>query len=344
MNARTVVGARFMTAGRMYFFEPGDVQDLAVNEWVVVQTELGLDAARVQILPTDSPLVQVDPPLGHVVRKVSPADKFEMAKQKRREPEATEEATRRSRLRDLPIKILGADWQLDGANLTLFYSSEERADVGALATDLAAHFGSRVEMRKMGARDETKVMTGVGTCGRELCCSSWLDKFSNISIRMAKEQDLPLNQSKLTGVCGRLKCCLIYELETYQEVRGKLPKLGETFHIPSCVSGACGTGGCAQTQGVSMTKEQIVVGMAESLGGARVTLTAEELGVTFDPVPAHIKGVGSYGGDEVPRQERPTPLPAGPGSGKRRRRRRGGRRGGGGGGGTGPVGGGGEPA
>lgn len=347
MNTRTVVGARFMTAGRMYFFEPGEVTDLAMNDWVVVQTELGLDAARVQILPTDSPLVQVDPPLGRVVRKASASDRVEMGRQKRREPEAVETTARLARERVLPIRVLGADWQLDGSNLTIFYSSDERADVAELAADLAAHFGTRIEMRKMGARDETKVMTGVGTCGRELCCSSWLDKFSNISIRMAKEQDLPLNQSKLTGVCGRLKCCLIYELETYQEVKGKLPKLGETFHIPSCVSGACGTGGCAQTQGVSMTKEAITVGMAESLGGARLTLTAEELGVTFDPVPAHTKGVGSYGGDEVPRLERPTPLPAGPGGGKRKRRRRGGRRssgGGGGGGGTEPAGGEGEPA
>jgi hypothetical protein len=177
----------------------------------------------------------------------------------------------------------------------------------------------------LGARDETKILTGVGTCGRELCCSSWLDKFSNISIRMAKDQDLPLNQSKLTGVCGRLKCCLIYELETYQEVKGKLPKLGDTFHIPSCVGGQCGTGGCAQVQGVSMTKEAIVVGMVD---GGRATLTAEELGVTFDPVPAHTRGVGTYGSDEIPRQERSTPVPA-PGQGPRRRRRRGGRRRGG---------------
>src|SRR5258707_7802416 len=99
----------------------------------------------------------------------------------------------------------------------------------------------------MGAREETKVMGGVGTCGRELCCSSWLDKFSNISIRMAKEQDLPLNQAKLTGVCGRLKCCLIYELETYQEGKGKLPKLGEIFPISSCLRGQCGTARRAPT-------------------------------------------------------------------------------------------------
>jgi cell fate regulator YaaT (PSP1 superfamily) len=325
--SRTVIGARFQTAGRMYFFEPGSVtEDVAINEWVIVETELGQDAARVQILPTDSPLVQVDPPLGRVVRKATASDKFELAKHKRREAESTQAAAEIARRLGLDLKVLGSDWQFDGGNVVVFYSTESAGlELAAYSAELAAQFGTRVELRKLGARDETKILTGVGTCGRELCCSSWLDKFSNISIRMAKEQDLPLNQSKLTGVCGRLKCCLIYELETYQEVKGKLPKLGETFHIPSCVSGQCGTGGCAQTQGVSMTKEEIVVGMFD---GGRKTFTAEELGVTFDPVPAHTKGVGSYGSDEIPRPERPTPVPV-PGGGARRRRRRGGRRRGG---------------
>ncbi len=324
--SRTVIGARFQTAGRMYFFEPGPItDDVAVNEWVIVETELGQDAARVQILPTDSPLVQVDPPLGRVVRKATATDKFELAKHKRREADSTQAAKELAQRIGLDVKILGTDWQFDGGNIVIFYSTEATTiDLSRYSTEVAAQFGTRVELRRLGARDETKILTGVGTCGLELCCSSWLDKFSNISIRMAKEQDLPLNQSKLTGVCGRLKCCLIYELETYQEVKGKLPKLGETFHIPSCVSGQCGTGGCAQTQGVSMTKEEIVVGMYD---GTKQTLTAEELGVTFDPVPAHVKGVGTYGSDEIPRPERPTPLPA-PG-GARRRRRRGGRRRGG---------------
>lgn len=324
--SKTVVGARFTTAGRMYFFEPGMVAEYGVGDWVIVQTELGQDAARVQILPTDSPLVQVDPPLGHVVRKASATDKFEMAKHKRREADSTLEAKSMAQRHRLPLKVLGADWQFDGASLVIFYSSEQQSlDLTGFSEDLAAHFGTRIELRRLGARDETKVMTGVGTCGQELCCSSWLDKFSNISIRMAKEQDLPLNMSKLTGVCGRLKCCLIYELETYQEVKGKLPKLGETFHIPSCVGGSCGTGGCAQVQGASMTKEAIVVGL---LDGGRASFTAAELGVTFDPVPAHTRGVGTYGSDEVPRPERPTALPSQdlPGTGPRRRRRRGGRR------------------
>ena len=322
-----VVGARFQTAGRMYFFEPGDVPDLGLNEWVIVATELGQDAARVQILPTDSPLVQVDPPLGRVVRKATATDKFELAKHKRREADSAQQATEIAHRLGLGLKILGTDWQFDGGNVVVFYSTEMAGlDLAPFSVELAAQFGTRIELRKLGARDETKVLTGVGTCGLELCCSSWLDKFSNISIRMAKEQDLPLNQSKLTGVCGRLKCCLIYELETYQEVKGKLPKLGDTFHIPSCVGGSCGTGGCAQVQGVSMTKEAIVVGM---LDGGRSTITAEELGVTFDPVPAHTKGVGSYGSDEILRQERPTPVPADGQAGVRRRRRRGGRRRGG---------------
>ena len=220
ITPRTVIGARFMKAGRMYFFETGGVNDVDLNEFVIVRTELGEDAARVAILPTDSPLVMVDPPLGTVVRKANGADLFAMNKHKRMEEDATRAAAEMVRARNLPVKILGADWQFDGSSVVFFFASDERPDLSELNAALAAHFGTRIEFRRMGARDETKVMTGVGTCGRELCCSSWLDKFSNISIRMAKEQDLPLNQSKLTGVCGRLKCCLIYELETYKEVKG----------------------------------------------------------------------------------------------------------------------------
>ena len=304
----------------MYFFDTGGVHDVSVGDFVIVRTELGEDAARVAILPTDSPLAQVDLPLGTVVRKATGADLFSMNKHKRMEEEATRAAADMVRARGLPLKILGADWQFDGSSVVFFYASDDRADLSELNAALAAHFGTRVEMRKMGARDETKVMTGVGTCGRELCCSSWLDKFSNISIRMAKEQDLPLNQAKLTGVCGRLKCCLIYELETYQEVKGRLPKVGETFHIPSCAGGQCGTSGCAMTQGVNVPKERITVTLAD---GARTQFTAAELGVTFAAIPAHTKGVGTYGRDEVPAQERPTPVIGEGGQRKRRRRGRG---------------------
>ncbi len=323
--ARTVIGARIQQAGRMYFFDPGDVRDVELNDWVIVETELGLDAARVQILPTDSPLVQVDPPLGRVVRKATATDKFLLARAERMEDDARRMAQEIAVERALPIRILGCDWSFDGAVLTVFYSAGERLDLAPYANDLSGRFGTaRVDLRRMGAREETRVTGGVGTCGRELCCATWLDRFSNISIRMAKEQDLPLNMAKLTGVCGRLKCCLIYELETYQEIKGKLPKVGEIFHIPSCIGGQCGTAGCAQVQGTAVPKEAIVVGL---LDGGRAQITAAELGVEFAPVPAHTRGVGSYGADEVPRQERPTPV-AVEGGGARRRKRRRGRRGG----------------
>jgi cell fate regulator YaaT (PSP1 superfamily) len=320
-----VVGARFQKAGRMYFFDPNGNHDLRVNDWVIVKTDLGLDSARVQLMPSDSPLMHVDPLMGEVVRKATGADVMEINKRKRMEVEATKQIAEMVLSRRIPIKVLGTDWQFDGLSLTVFYSTETegRADLGELTQSLEAHFGTRIELRRLGPRDETKVMTGVGTCGRELCCSSWLDKFSNISIRMAKDQDLPLNQSKLTGVCGRLKCCLIYELETYQEVKGKLPKAGDVFHIPTCVSGSCGTSGCATTQGANVAKEAILVELAT---GGRAEYTAVELGVHFDPVPAHTRGVGTYGSDEVPRQERPTPVDDGTGARRRRRRgRRGGR-------------------
>src|SRR5712691_11449753 len=320
------IGARFIKAGRMYFFDPAGVTDLKVNDWIIVKTDLGLDAARVQLMSSDSPLMQVDPLLGEVVRKATASDVMEINKRKRQDADSHKQIAAMALERRLPVKILGVDWQLDGTAMTIFYSqsTEERVDLSELIQSLEAHYGARIDLRRMGARDETKVMTGVGTCGRELCCSSWLDKFSNISIRMAKEQDLPLNQSKLTGVCGRLKCCLIYELETYQEVKGKLPKLGETFHIPSCVSGSCGTSGCATTQGVNVVKESIVVGMVD---GTRKEFAAAELGVSFNAIPAHTKGVGSYGNDEVPRQERPTALSDGGEGPRKRRRRRGKRRG-----------------
>ena len=320
-----VVGARFARAGRMYFFDPNGNHDLKVNDWIIVQTDLGLDAARVQLLPSDSPFMHVDPLMGEIVRKATGADVLEINKRKRMEGDATTQVAGMVLERSLLIKVLGTDWQFDGNSLTVFYSqaSDERIDLSELTQSLEAHFGTRIELRRLGARDETKVMTGVGTCGRELCCSSWLDKFSNISIRMAKEQDLPLNQSKLTGVCGRLKCCLIYELETYQEVKGKLPKAGDVFHIPACVSGSCGTSGCATTQGTNVVKEAIIVELAT---GGRAQITAQELGVTFASVPVHTRGVGTYGSDEILRQERPTPVDDGGGAQPKRRRR--GRRGG----------------
>ena len=159
---RTVVGARFMKAGRMYFFEPGPVTDYRVNDWIIVRTELGVDAARVQILPTDSPLVQVDPPLGNVVRKATVADVLEINKRERMDADAAITAADMARSRNLPIKILGTDWQFDGSSITVFYSTDPSgrspldADLAELNAAFAAHFGARVELRRLARATRRK--------------------------------------------------------------------------------------------------------------------------------------------------------------------------------------------
>src|SRR5438093_2453486 len=160
MQAPLVIGERFMKAGRMYFFEAAGLHDVTLGEFVIVRTELGEDAARVAILPTDSPLVRVDPPLGTVVRKANGADLFAMNKHKRMEEDAARAAAEMARARGLPVKILGADWQFDGSSLVFFFSSDERPDLRELNAALAAHFGTRIEFGRMGARDVTKVTTG----------------------------------------------------------------------------------------------------------------------------------------------------------------------------------------
>src|SRR5260221_5018780 len=171
------------------------VTDLGVNAWIMGNPALGRDAGRVPLMPPASPMRQVHPLLGEVVRKATAADVLEINKRKRMDTDSTKQIAAMALERRLPVKILGTDWQFDGGSVTVFYSTEndQRVDVGDFTQSLEAHYGTRIELHRMGARDETKVMTGVGTCRRELCCSSWLDKFSNISIRMAKEQDLPRN-------------------------------------------------------------------------------------------------------------------------------------------------------
>ncbi len=320
--ARTV-GLRFRQAGKIFYYDARDFE-LEVGTYVVVDSAYGLAAGRVVIAP-DQVIANEASSTGDMkpVLRIATDDDIERMEEMK---EAASNALGKAKLKaselELDMALANGEFDLEGTQFTAYFSSAERVDFRNLVRDLSRDLGVRVQLLQVGDRDRAKLVDGFDICGERLCCSSWMTNFPSVSIRMAKEQDLPLNQSKLTGVCGRLKCCLIYELETYQEVKGKLPKLGETFHIPACVSGSCGTSGCATTQGVNVVKESIVVGLMD---GGRAVYTAEELGVTFDAVPAHTRGVGSYGGDEVPRQERPTPVQD---AGAKRKRRRRGRRGG----------------
>ena len=221
-----IVGIRFKRAGRVYFFDPAGI-DLAVNDHVVVKTSRGLELGQVVIAPEQVLDSELSEPLKPVVRKAEPEDIERAQELETKSMEALAECGKWIDKLKLPMKLLAAEYNLNGSRLTFFFSAAERVDFRELVKELTNHFKVRVELRQVGPRDGAKLVGGFGRCGRPLCCASFLDEFDPVSIRMAKEQDLPLNPMKISGVCGRLMCCLSYECHVYQTMRDKLPKKGQ---------------------------------------------------------------------------------------------------------------------
>ncbi len=221
-----IVGIRFKTAGKVYYFDPTDIE-LEVGDHVIVETTRGPEVGRVATAPREAEASDAVRPLKSVVRMAEPEEIDHAARFEVKEGKAVRDASRMVAELGLPMKILSAEYSLDGRHLTLLFNSEERVDFRDLVRDLAGHFRARVELRQIGARDEAKLIGGFGRCGRELCCASFLSDFTPISIRMAKEQNLPLNPMKISGVCGRLLCCLSYENEQYREMKKLMPRGGQ---------------------------------------------------------------------------------------------------------------------
>ncbi|MGH7277373.1 MAG: PSP1 domain-containing protein [Candidatus Rokuibacteriota bacterium] len=193
----------------------------------------------------------------HVLRAATPAEAREVAERREREKAAVSTVQRVARDRGLSLKIV--DVELSPRRVMVYFNAEERIDFRDLVRDLAREFRSRIEMRQIGARDTTKVMDGIGPCGRQLCCSSHLTKFDPISVKMAKTQDMPLTDSRLLGNCGRLKCCLLYEFSTYEELRSRLPR------VNAPCSASCGGGGCmtGKVRSLRVLKQTVVVGFPD---------------------------------------------------------------------------------
>ena len=217
---------------------------------MVVETTRGLEVARVVISPKQVLSSEVETPLKPVVRKAEKKEVQHSEEIEAKEKEALIECAKIITRLGLPMKLLSAEYSLDGGHLTFFFSAAERVDFRELVRELAGRFKVRVELRQVGARDEAKICGGFGRCGRQLCCASFLSEFVPISIKMAKEQDLPLNPMKISGVCGRLLCCLAYEHDFYHEMKGKMPRDGQT------VSTSMGT---ARVVGSNPLKETVVV-------------------------------------------------------------------------------------
>lgn len=252
-----VVGVRFKRAGRVYYFDPADIE---VNEgdWVVVETGRGPELGRVVISPKQVLSSEITEPLKPVLRKAEEEDLGKRDEFKGKEREALEKCQEISSRLGLPMKFISAEYNLDGTRLTIFFSAEGRVDFRDLLKELTATCKTRIELRQVGPRDEAKLLGGYGRCGRPLCCTTYLSEFNPVSIRMAKEQDLPLNPMKISGVCGRLLCCLSHECELYHTMKEKLPLIGQRVITPMGVATVVGGNPLKETVLVQLESEATV--------------------------------------------------------------------------------------
>ena len=221
-----VVGVRFKRAGKVYFFDPQATQSVTAGDYVVVQTSRGTEVGKIVVPPTDVPDNEVVQPLKPVERQADWRDLTLMESYRLRESEALAISKQKVREHDLPMKLVRAEYSFDGTRLTIYFSAEKRVDFRDLVRDLAKALHTRIELRQVGVRDEAKLLGGIDKCGLELCCSTWMTDFPRVSIKTAKTQDLPLNPPEISGVCGRLLCCLTFEQDFYVEVKGQFPKVG----------------------------------------------------------------------------------------------------------------------
>jgi len=235
-----VAGVRFRKSGKIYYFDPAGMA-LKLGDDVVVETASGLGLGRIAMFTTSAEAGELAAPLKPVVRLATAEDREKAARLCTREKDALAETNRLVAKLGLPMKLISAEYNLDATHLTVFFSAEGRVDFRDLVRELSHSLRVRVELRQVGPRDETKLLGGFGRCGREHCCATFLDEFSPVSIKMAKVQDLPLNPMKISGVCGRLLCCLGYECEQYRLIKEKMPREGQkvlTEQGPAVVVGS----------------------------------------------------------------------------------------------------------
>jgi cell fate regulator YaaT (PSP1 superfamily) len=235
-----IAGVHFRQRGKIYDFD-ATAHPVKVGSRVVVDTIHGLELGEVAAVRTVETLPASETPLKPVLRLASAEDIKHAADMEAKEGEALAESGRLVARMALPMKLLAAEYNMDGSHLTVFFSSEGRVDFRELVRDLSHNLHVRVELRQIGPRDETKLLGGYGRCGRQLCCSSFLSEFSPVSIKMAKTQDLPLNPMKISGVCGRLLCCLGYECEQYRQIKEKMPREGQRVATDSGVGFVVGS-------------------------------------------------------------------------------------------------------
>jgi cell fate regulator YaaT (PSP1 superfamily) len=255
------------------------VRDVApsVGEIVMVETATGTALGEVRRPRRPLPDFKRDRLFRRVVRAATATEEREYRDRRHREARAIETARRLAHARSMPMKVVDVEMYGTDRRVTVYFNAEDRIDFRDLVRDLARELRARVEMRQIGARDTTRVMDGIGPCGRQLCCSSHLRKFEPISVKMAKTQDMPLTDSRLLGNCGRLKCCLLYEFSTYQELRARLPRVNTPCQADCGSAGGCMTG---KVRSIRVLAQSVIVGFPD---GSQAEVPLEQ--VTWEGRP-----------------------------------------------------------
>lgn len=226
-----VVGVRFKKAGKVYYFDP---DEFTINSGmnVIVETARGIEFGEAVISNRDVPENEIVAPLKKVMRIASEEDIRHAEENRRKEKEAFSTCLQKIKDHNLEMKLIDVEYTFDNNKILFYFTADGRVDFRELVKDLAAVFKTRIELRQIGVRDESKMMGGIGVCGRVLCCSSYLGEFQPVSIKMAKEQGLSLNPTKISGTCGRLMCCLKYEQDAYEQIIKRAPKMGAIVETP----------------------------------------------------------------------------------------------------------------
>ncbi len=232
----TVIGVRFRNVGKIYYFDPKDLE-IHTGDHVIVETARGLEYGYVALgcmQVKDESVVQ---PLKKVVRITTPKDEEREEENRKKEKDAFAICREKIQEHELEMKLIDVEYTFDKSKILFYFTADGRIDFRMLVKDLASVFKTRIELRQIGVRDETKILGGLGICGRELCCHTYLSEFAPVSIKMAKEQNMSLNQTKISGICGRLMCCLKNEEETYEELNKKMPNAGDQVTTPDGLTG-----------------------------------------------------------------------------------------------------------
>ena len=233
INALTdIIGVRFKRVGKIYYFSPGD-EKYDIGDRVIVETARGVEMTEVVLANRQIDETELSQPLRSVIRRATPDDFRVVEENARRAVDAFEICKKKIAAHKLDMKLIEAEYTFDGTKILFYFAAEGRVDFRELVRDLASVFRMRIELRQIGVRDEAKLFGGLGICGRPLCCATFLDDFQPVSIKMAKEQNLSLNPTKISGTCGRLMCCLKYEHEAYEDLLRTTPRVDAVVHTPA---------------------------------------------------------------------------------------------------------------